>query len=164
MQTSKVAQLRENVGTWTAPDGTQFYKHNAQLENGVQGEVLGRSPQAPYAVGDEVQYEEKRTQNGTRLKLRKHNPQYNNGGYNGGGSSNDNRGPRIMRQTAMKVAAHIVGEGKHFSEYVAVADLCVKYFEHGSAAPQQAQQAPPPQQAPQVETRYVQSTTEGLPF
>jgi hypothetical protein len=130
MQTSKIAQLRENVGTWNASDGTLFYKHNVQLENGVQGQALGKSPNAPYQVGDAVEYEEKRTQDGTRLKIRK--PSQGGGGYGGGqrsGGNNPQRDGRIMRQTAMKVAAHIVGEGKHFSEYVNVANQCVKYFE-----------------------------------
>lgn len=152
MATSKIAQLRENVGQWTASDGTTFYKNNVQLENGVQGETLSKSPQPPYAVGDEVEYEERRSQHGTRLKLRKPSG-YSNGGYNGGG--NDAKGPRIMRQSAMKVAAMMLGAGKPFQEYVNAAESCVKYFEQG------VQQA---QQAPQVETRYTQTSTNEMPF
>ena len=152
--------MRENVGQWTASDGTTFYKNNVQLENGVQGETLSKSPTPPYSVGDEVEYEERRGQNGTRLKLRKPS-QYGNGGYGGGGGNrNDNKGPRIMRQTAMKVAAHIVGQGKGFGEYVQVADMLVKYFE--GQEPSQ-QQAPPPQQ---VETRqnWTATGTNEMPF
>lgn len=158
--TSKIAQLRENVRTWNSPDGTLFYVHNVQLENGVQGSAFGKSPNAPYQVGDSVQYEEKRTNDGTRLKIRKES-QYNSGqGYAPRGG-NPEKEARIMRQSAMKIAAEIVGEGKHFSEYVAVANNCIKYFTEGQAGQQQQQQQPP------VETRapYNQtSTVDGLPF
>lgn len=166
MQTSKVAQLRENVSTWNSPDGTTFYVHNVQLENGIQGSAFGKSPNAPYAVGDAVQYEEKRSQDGsTRLKIRKES-QYNNGGGYGSRPANPQKETRIMRQSAMKIASEIVGSGKHFNEYVAVAENCIKYFTEG--APYSTPPAPNQQQQPPVEQRgqysNQTSTAEGLPF
>ena len=166
MQTSKVAQLRENVSTWNSPDGTTFYVHNVQLENGIQGSAFGKSPNAPYAVGDAVQYEEKRSQDGTtRLKIRKES-QYNNGGGYGSRPANPEKETRIMRQSAMKIAAEMVGSGKHFNEYVAVAENCIKYFREG--APYSTPPAPNQQQQPPVEQRAPYSnqtsTAEGLPF
>jgi len=164
MQSSKIAQLRENVSTWNSPDGTTFHVHNVQLENGVQGTAFGKNPNAPYQVGDAVQYEEKRGQDGTRLKIRKEGNYQQGGGY-GSRPANPEKETRIMRQSAMKIAAEIVGSGKHFSEYVAVAENCIKYFRNGTGQPeaQAAQQAPPP-----VETRAPfgnqTSTADTMPF
>lgn len=160
MQSSKIAQLRENVRTWNSPDGTLFYVHNVQLENGVQGSAFGKSPNAPYQVGDAVQYEEKRTQDGTRLKIRKESA-YNEGGGNYKSAANPEREVRIMRQSAMKVAAEMLGAGKPFGEYVAVAESCIKYFQGGTQG--QAANVQPP-----VETRSpfsnTTSTVDSLPF
>lgn len=158
MQNSKIAQLRENVRTWNSPDGTLFYVHNVQLENGVQGSAFGKSPNAPYQVGDAVQYEERRTNDGTRLKIRKESS-YQGGGYSGR-HGNPDKEQRIMRQSAMKVAAEIVGQGKHFSEYVAVAENCIKYFKNGNGNSQG-------QNAPAVETRNTNTTSttgDAFPF
>ena len=158
MQNSKIAQLRENVRTWNSPDGTLFYVHNVQLENGVQGSAFGKSPNAPYQVGDAVQYEERRTNDGTRLKIRKEST-YQNGGYSGR-QANPDKEQRIMRQSAMKVAAEIVGQGKHFSEYVAVAENCIKYFKNGNGNNEG-------HNAPAVETRNTNTTSttgDAFPF
>ncbi|MAP81915.1 MAG: hypothetical protein CL526_12610 [Aequorivita sp.] len=162
MQTSKIAQLRENVRTWTSPDGTKFFVHNVQLENGVQGSAFGKSESAPYQIGDEIQYEEKRTNDGTRLKIRKAG-QYNAGGY-GSRPANPEKEMRIMRQSAMKIAAQMVGAGQHFSNYVNAAEECIKYFQNG------AQYSTPPvpnQHQPQIETRtptHTTTSTDEIPF
>ena len=116
-------------------------------------------------MGDAVQYEEKRSQDGTtRLKIRKES-QYSNGGGYGSRPANPEKETRIMRQSAMKIAAEIVGSGKHFNEY-AVAENCIKYFREG--APYSTPPAPNQQQQPPVEQRAPYSnqtsTAEGLPF
>ena len=169
MNTSKIADLRENVGTWTASDNSTFYKHNVQLENGIQGQAFGKSPNAPYQVGDLVEYEEKRTQNGTRLKIRKPSEGGNfskGGNYNRGGG-NPARDGRIMRQTAMKVAAQIVGPGGSWDKYKAVADMAVAYFEGNTAdAPQQIEaQAQPPQETRTNPAPFAQAnSSDNFPF
>ena len=55
---SQIQQLRENVKTWSAPDGTVFHIHNVQMSDGIQGYALGKSESAPYQVGDDVLYSE----------------------------------------------------------------------------------------------------------
>lgn len=150
MNTAKIELLRENVGTWTAPDGKVFFKHNVQLDNGTQGTALGQSETAPYSVGDSVTYTQTTNQDGsTRLKIKKE------GGNFSGNSSSYSRRPedpekaaKIMRQTAMKIAPLIVGAGQPWEKYKQVADQLVHYF---NGTPQPI--------APQVETRTETHST-----
>lgn len=150
MDTSKIVQLRENVRTWTPPDGETMYVHNVQLENGVQGFAFGKSPKAPYQNGDSVLYEQvSQTPDGTRLRIKKDT------GYQqqrGGGQYQQRRNDpgkelRIMRQSALKIAANMLGAGKPLQDYVNTAEACIKYFQGGQE--QQHQGAP----HPAVETR-----------
>lgn len=168
MSESKIAQLRENVGTWTTNDGKTLYKHNVQLENGVQGTALGQTPTAPYQVGDLVTYTEHKNQNGTRLKIRKGGADQVFQPRQGGSGQNTERDARIMRQTAMKVAAHVVPQGQPWSAYLKCAEHAVAYFKNGIQDTQQNAASVAPQQ---VETRTPAqpfanqtATSDDLPF
>ena len=149
MNTAKIELLRENVGTWTAPDGKVFFKHNVQLDNGTQGTALGQNETAPYSVGDSVTYTETNNPDGsTRLKIKKEGGNYsgNSGGYSKR-QEDPEKAARIMRQTAMKIAPLIVGAGQSWEQYKKVADQLVNYF---NGTPQSV--------APQVETRTETNT------
>lgn len=134
MKQTTVQQLRENVRQWQAPDGTQFYVHNIQMADGVQGYALGKSETAPYEVGDAVEYEEhKQTPQGLKLKVRKPYKNENRG------SSNTYKGKdqeSIKRQSALKIAAFMLGAGKTFQEYQNCANECLKFFANKNEAPQ----------------------------
>lgn len=127
MESSTIKQLRENTRTWNTPSGDVLHVHNVQLENGVQGFAFGKSETAPYQIGDAVQYESSPTKDGTKLKIRKEST-YNAGagGYNS--KPNPNKDNRIMKQSAIKNAVAIVGEGKSFSEYTKVADKLIQWY------------------------------------
>ena len=147
MDNSTIKQLRENTRTWTTPDGNILYVHNVQLENGVQGFAFGKSETAPYQIGDAVQYEASPTKDGTKLKIRKESTYNASNAYSG--KPNPNKDRRIMKQSAIKNAVAIVGEGKHFSEYVKVADMLIKWLSEDGGE----------ETAPQIETRNDITTT-----
>jgi len=132
---SQIKQLRENVKTWSAPDGTLFYIHNVQMSDGVQGYALGKSETAPYQVGDDVLYSEvKKTADGLRLRVKKDT------GYtptnNSYSSSNESaKGKNIQRQSALKIAAFMLGSGKSFKEYEDEANKCLEFFKNEAQAP-----------------------------
>lgn len=150
MATSTIAQLRTNVGTWTNSQGTTYFKNNVALANGVQGTSLSQSETPPYGVGDEVEYEERRNQHGTTLKIRKAGGNFGQGGgnrYNGGA----NKHASIMRQNAMRTAAMMLGEGRSLHEYQTRAAELIAYFE---GTPSQVQAAP----------QFVETRTESQPF
>tara|TARA_Y100000004_G_scaffold197110_1_gene269818 strand:- start:3977 stop:4426 length:450 start_codon:yes stop_codon:yes gene_type:complete len=133
---SQIQQLRENVKTWSAPDGTIFHIHNVQMSDGVQGYALGKSESAPYQVGDDVLYSEvKKTADGLRLRVKKdtgYTP--TNNSYSG--SNESAKGKNIQRQSALKIAAFMLGSGKSFKEYSDAANKCLEFFKNESQAPQ----------------------------
>ena len=152
-QTGKIAQMRENVGTWTTPSGDTLYKNNIALENGVQGTSLSKTPKPPYEVGEEIEYQENKNRDGgTRLKIRKAGASQYNGNSGGGGSYNGSKSEIIARQNAMRTAALMLGSGKAFHEYQQTAMQLIHFFENGEAKKQQ----------PHGE--FVETRTEPSPF
>ena len=132
---SQIKQLRENVKTRSSPDGTVFHIHNVQMSDGVQGYALGKSETAPYQVGDDVIYvQQKQTPDGLKLKVRKDtgytpsNNTYKN-------SNESAKGKNIQRQSALKIAAFMLGSGKSFEEYTAAANKCLEFFKSEGQMP-----------------------------
>lgn len=133
---SKIQQLRENVKTWSAPDGTVFHIHNVQMSDGVQGYALGKSESAPYQVGDDVLYSEvKKTADGLRLRVKK-DTGYTPSNNSYSKSNESPKGKNIQRQSALKIAAFMLGSGKSFTEYQDAANKCLEYFKNEAQAPQ----------------------------
>ena len=125
---SQIQQLRENVKTWSAPDGTVFHIHNVQMSDGVQGYALGKSESAPYQVGDDVLYSEvKKTAEGLRLRVKK-DTGYTPSNNSYSGSNESAKGKNIQRQSALKIAAFMIGSGKSFQEFTDSANKWVEVF------------------------------------
>lgn len=132
---SNIKQLRENVKTWSAPDGTIFHIHNVQMSDGVQGYALGKSESAPYQVGDKVLYSEvKKTADGLRLRVKK-DTGYAPSTFSGNSSNESAKGKNIQRQSALKIAAFMLGSGKSFNEYEDAANKCLDFFKNESLEP-----------------------------
>lgn len=53
--TSKVKSVQQS-GTWSAQDGTLYYKHEYLFEDGIVMNALHKT-QRPYNDGDEIEYE-----------------------------------------------------------------------------------------------------------
>lgn len=65
---AKLMILRDN-GTWTATDGTVFFKFDAEMDNGDKGSFLAKSNPPQQKVGEEYEYtiEEKNGHNNIKF-------------------------------------------------------------------------------------------------
>ena len=88
MKEAKVTQIVSENSSWTSSQGTTLHDYCVTLESsdgavveGVASSTSAENP--PYAVGDQVFYEQKDGPYGTKLKIKKEQPQ--GGSFSGGG-------------------------------------------------------------------------------
>lgn len=148
---SKLTSVAPTGETWTSQDGKTFYKQQVVLADGTTGTSLTANPEAPYSAGDEVEVTTKQTKHGIQFSIRKQQEGPTTfkpgGGYRGG--NDPGKALAIARQSSLKAAVGILGEGKPVEQYLQLAERITQYVQNG---PQQA--APQPQNQPRPQDQY----------
>lgn len=89
MKTAKVEKVGEHIREWQNPKGGSIYYHEIVLDNGDFGSIGKKQPHG-IKVGDELTYTIEYDDRGNKIKAVQ--PQFNGGGYSGGGAKRGAQG------------------------------------------------------------------------
>lgn len=145
---TKVTSVSPTGETWTSQDGKTFYKQQVTLADGTTGTSLTANPEAPYTAGDEVEVTTKQTKHGIQFSIRKQNdnpPTFKPGGSFRSGND-PGKGLAIARQSSLKAAVGILGEGKPVEQYLQLAERITQYVQNGPEQGNQGNQPRPQDQ------------------
>ena len=127
---TKVKSVQQD-GTWQGKDGTMFYKHEYQFEDGVVMQASHKKV-SPFNVGDEVEY-----------VIKKDDPTYGKsgtvgkpqeGGYSSGykKQSGSNASFALSYAKDWCLGLHNAGEPKRTADVLAAADVFNKWLKENA--------------------------------
>lgn len=116
MAQSKIQSITpSNPATWVSQRGNTMYAYDVQLEDGTFGGVNTMKPDR-WSVGDEVEYEQRSTNMGSKLQLSK--PSFSQPHQMGSaGNKSDDTTKGIIASWAVGVAVNAMGNAEISSDH-----------------------------------------------
>jgi hypothetical protein len=130
---TKVKNVQAKGGEWKNRQGETMYPFEYEFEDGVVGEANHKTQQPRFPVGSEVDYKITGTTpvGDNRLSLNKPDGNQGYSKASQGNQKNDVVQDYIIRQSSLQRATEVIGQGKDYIQYTALAEYFFNYVKSG---------------------------------